>query len=89
MSCTCANDVLYLRQQPCTPAPAIPHTCSGNTLHLRRGALHLRRVPLDGLAVAGEFEAVGAVGQEDMVDAEGGVSADGLFGGGEGLSPSG
>ena len=42
-------------------------------------------VPLQRLAVAVEFKAVGAVGELRMADAEGGVGADGALGGGESL----
>ena len=49
---------------------------------LLRGADHM---PLDGPAVAVKFEAVGAVGELRVADAEGGVGADGALRGGEGL----
>ena len=47
--------------------------------------LNLRHVPFDNQTFTSEFEAVGAVGEFGVVDAEGGVGADGLFGGGEGV----
>ena len=42
-------------------------------------------MPLKGFAVAVEFEAVGAVGEPEVVDAEGRVGADGALRGGKGL----
>ena len=47
--------------------------------------LFLRHVPFYDLAVAGEFEGVGAVGEFDVTDAEPWVGTDCLFGCGEGL----
>ena len=70
-----------------TPAPGRGDTSAICERTLPEGALFREAgdVPFQRLAVTVEFEAVGAVGELRVADAEGGVGADGALRGGEGL----
>ena len=66
---TCTKTRSHLRQNfglPCSPSRSAPMI----RLHLHPGLAGLDRMPLDDLAVAVEFETVGAVGERDAVETE-------------------